>query len=170
MIQLWQDVGDDFRDCLRASDSLVRTMTSLLVGMGKILRELSSATPGTGSNSTTPIVDESAVVSESLAASTASNATPFPRRSPRRFGVLPHRLVHECVAVGGLGENRVCTACLVRRDSGGGGSLRAGRNVYGTVLTVEGVIRSGLCGYTTQNKELWIFVSKSQNIPSGRPR
>lgn len=39
MVGLWNDVGSDFRDCLRVSDELVRTMTGLLLGVGKVLRE-----------------------------------------------------------------------------------------------------------------------------------
>ncbi|KZV73205.1 hypothetical protein PENSPDRAFT_683068 [Peniophora sp. CONT] len=40
MVVLWQDVGADFRDCLRSSDELVRTMSNFLLGAGKLLKEL----------------------------------------------------------------------------------------------------------------------------------
>ena len=46
MAALWKDVGMDFRDCLRVSDELVRTMTGFLLGVGKVLREAAPA-PGT---------------------------------------------------------------------------------------------------------------------------
>ncbi|KAI0322379.1 hypothetical protein OF83DRAFT_799367 [Amylostereum chailletii] len=39
MVQLWQDVGSDFRDCMRCSDELVRTLSGFMLGTGKILRE-----------------------------------------------------------------------------------------------------------------------------------
>ncbi|KAI0031912.1 hypothetical protein K488DRAFT_86356 [Vararia minispora EC-137] len=60
VVQLWQDVGGDFRNCLKASDDLVRTVARLFVGMGKILREVSTlrgeeSTIGSSSAST---VDE----------------------------------------------------------------------------------------------------------------
>lgn len=48
MVGLWKDVGGDFRDMLRVSDELVRTMTGFLLGVGKVLRE--SATVGNGGN------------------------------------------------------------------------------------------------------------------------
>ncbi|KAI0064103.1 hypothetical protein BV25DRAFT_340956 [Artomyces pyxidatus] len=47
MVALWKDVGSDFRDCLRVSDELVRTMTGFLLGAGKVLRE-SAAVAGNG--------------------------------------------------------------------------------------------------------------------------
>jgi hypothetical protein len=48
MVQLWQDVGADFRDCLRTSDELVRTMANFLVGAGKVLREATAASTNGG--------------------------------------------------------------------------------------------------------------------------
>ena len=48
MVGLWKDIGGDFRDMLRVSDELVRTMTGFLLGAGKVLRE-SSAIGGAGS-------------------------------------------------------------------------------------------------------------------------
>ena len=50
MADLWKDVGGDFRDTLRVSDELVRTMTGFLLGVGKVLRE-SSATSASASSS-----------------------------------------------------------------------------------------------------------------------
>ena len=47
MVGLWKDIGGDFRDMLRVSDELVRTMTGFLLGAGKVLRE-SSASAGAG--------------------------------------------------------------------------------------------------------------------------
>ncbi|TFY74062.1 hypothetical protein EWM64_g9950 [Hericium alpestre] len=46
MVQLWRDVGNDFRDCMRVSDEQVRTMTGFLIGVGKVLRDSGSTTAG----------------------------------------------------------------------------------------------------------------------------
>ncbi|KAI0301221.1 hypothetical protein B0F90DRAFT_1817223 [Multifurca ochricompacta] len=55
MVGLWKDVGGDFRDMLRVSDELVRTTTGFLLGVGKVLRESSTAgagmSAGTGAGS-----------------------------------------------------------------------------------------------------------------------
>jgi hypothetical protein len=50
MVGLWKDIGGDFRDMLRVSDELVRTMTGFLLGVGKVLRD--SSTIGAGSGGT----------------------------------------------------------------------------------------------------------------------
>ena len=50
MIGLWRDIGGDFRDMLRVSDELVRTMTGFLLGAGKVLRESSATGSGAGSS------------------------------------------------------------------------------------------------------------------------
>ncbi|EJC98977.1 uncharacterized protein FOMMEDRAFT_31534 [Fomitiporia mediterranea MF3/22] len=39
LVSLWRDVGADYRESVRVSDELVRTMTSFLLGVGKVLRE-----------------------------------------------------------------------------------------------------------------------------------
>lgn len=49
MVGLWKDIGGDFRDMLRVSDELVRTMTGFLLGVGKVLRDSSTIGPGAGS-------------------------------------------------------------------------------------------------------------------------
>ena len=49
MVGLWKDIGGDFRDMLRVSDELVRTMTGFLLGVGKVLRESSAISVGAGS-------------------------------------------------------------------------------------------------------------------------
>lgn len=49
MVGLWKDIGGDFRDMLRVSDELVRTMTGFLLGAGKVLRESSAIGLGAGS-------------------------------------------------------------------------------------------------------------------------
>ena len=49
MVGLWKDIGGDFRDMLRVSDELVRTMTGFLLGAGKVLRESSAVGLGAGS-------------------------------------------------------------------------------------------------------------------------
>ena len=46
MVGLWKDIGGDFRDMLRVSDELVRTMTGFLLGAGKVLRESSAISAG----------------------------------------------------------------------------------------------------------------------------
>ncbi|KAA1469733.1 hypothetical protein DENSPDRAFT_835393 [Dentipellis sp. KUC8613] len=46
MVTLWNDVGNDFRDCMRVSDELVRTMTGFLLGVGKVLRDSGSTAAG----------------------------------------------------------------------------------------------------------------------------
>ena len=50
MVGLWKDVGGDYRDMLRVSDELVRTMTGFMLGVGKVLRESSNVSNGTSSN------------------------------------------------------------------------------------------------------------------------
>ena len=50
MVGLWKDIGGDFRDMLRVSDELVRTMTGFLLGVGKVLRESSAIGAGAGSS------------------------------------------------------------------------------------------------------------------------
>jgi hypothetical protein len=50
MVGLWKDLGGDFRDMLRVSDELVRTMTGFLLGAGKVLRESSAIGAGAGSS------------------------------------------------------------------------------------------------------------------------
>ncbi|KAL5512702.1 hypothetical protein ACEPAG_2968 [Sanghuangporus baumii] len=42
LVSLWRDVGAEYRESVRVSDELVRTMTSFLLGVGKVLREASS--------------------------------------------------------------------------------------------------------------------------------
>lgn len=37
--EIWRDVGGEYRESLRVSDELVRTMTSFLSGVGRLLRE-----------------------------------------------------------------------------------------------------------------------------------
>ena len=48
MVRLWKDIGGDFRDMLRVSDELVRTMTGFLLGVGKVLRDSSAIGAGAG--------------------------------------------------------------------------------------------------------------------------
>jgi hypothetical protein len=50
MVGLWRDVGGDFRDTLRVSDELVRTMTGFMLGVGKVLRESSAASANASNN------------------------------------------------------------------------------------------------------------------------
>lgn len=47
--EYWRTVGSDFRECLRASDELVRNMTGSLLGVGKVLRETNASNVGTPS-------------------------------------------------------------------------------------------------------------------------
>ncbi|KAH8113524.1 hypothetical protein DFH11DRAFT_1510280 [Phellopilus nigrolimitatus] len=39
LVGLWRDVGAEYRESVRVSDELVRTMTSFLLGVGKVLRD-----------------------------------------------------------------------------------------------------------------------------------
>lgn len=39
LVSLWRDVGAEYRESVRVCDELVRTMTSFLLGVGKVLRE-----------------------------------------------------------------------------------------------------------------------------------
>ena len=39
LVSLWRDVGAEYRESVRMCDELVRTMTSFLLGVGKVLRE-----------------------------------------------------------------------------------------------------------------------------------
>lgn len=47
--EYWRTVGSDFRECLRASDDLVRNMTGFLLGVGKVLKESNASNVGTPS-------------------------------------------------------------------------------------------------------------------------
>lgn len=38
-IEIWRSVGSEYRESLRVSDELIRTMTTFLLGVGKLLRE-----------------------------------------------------------------------------------------------------------------------------------
>ncbi|KAG6331346.1 hypothetical protein ID866_7742 [Astraeus odoratus] len=55
--RIWRDVGADYRDGLRESDEVVRTLTGFILGVGKVLKEVaataaaSSASSGPGSES-----------------------------------------------------------------------------------------------------------------------
>ncbi|KAI0074051.1 hypothetical protein K474DRAFT_111328 [Panus rudis PR-1116 ss-1] len=40
---IWNKVGMEYRDCLRLSDEVVRTMTAFLLGVGKVLREATTS-------------------------------------------------------------------------------------------------------------------------------
>lgn len=50
--KLWRDVGADFREGLRESDEVVRTLTGFILGVGKVLKEManiaSASTSGGG--------------------------------------------------------------------------------------------------------------------------
>lgn len=41
-VALWKDVGAEFRECQRVSDEVIRTTTSFLLGVGKVLRDSST--------------------------------------------------------------------------------------------------------------------------------
>ncbi|KAF9481132.1 hypothetical protein BDN70DRAFT_566397 [Pholiota conissans] len=43
IIDLWSRVGSDYRDGSRAADELVRTLTSVLLGVGRIMRDFGAA-------------------------------------------------------------------------------------------------------------------------------
>ncbi|THH07087.1 hypothetical protein EW145_g3626 [Phellinidium pouzarii] len=45
LVGLWRDVGAEYRESVRVSDELVRTMTSFLLGVGKVLRETMADKP-----------------------------------------------------------------------------------------------------------------------------
>ncbi|KAI5123158.1 hypothetical protein M0805_000861 [Coniferiporia weirii] len=45
LVGLWRDVGAEYRESVRISDELVRTMTSFLLGVGKVLRESTTDKP-----------------------------------------------------------------------------------------------------------------------------
>lgn len=49
LVEVWRKVGGDFRESLRASDELVRGMTGLLLGIGKVIKE-SMAEAGNGNH------------------------------------------------------------------------------------------------------------------------
>ena len=55
--ELWRLVGGDHRESLRVSDELVRTLTDFLLGVGKLLREASTAN-ATGRHSRGSSLDE----------------------------------------------------------------------------------------------------------------
>ncbi|KAI6098135.1 hypothetical protein F5141DRAFT_1219746 [Pisolithus sp. B1] len=40
--KLWRDIGADFREGLRESDEVVRTLTGFILGVGKVLKEIAS--------------------------------------------------------------------------------------------------------------------------------
>ncbi|KAH0826187.1 hypothetical protein J3R83DRAFT_5619 [Lanmaoa asiatica] len=41
--QIWRDVGSDFRESLRESDDIVRSLTGFILGVGKLLKEAAGA-------------------------------------------------------------------------------------------------------------------------------
>ncbi|KAG6376854.1 hypothetical protein JVT61DRAFT_880 [Boletus reticuloceps] len=41
--QIWRDVGSDFRESLRESDDVVRSLTGFILGAGKLLKEVTGA-------------------------------------------------------------------------------------------------------------------------------
>lgn len=41
--QIWRDVGSDFRESLRESDDIVRSLTGFILGVGKLLKEAGGA-------------------------------------------------------------------------------------------------------------------------------
>lgn len=41
--QIWRDVGSDFRESLRESDDVVRSLTGFILGVGKLLKEVAGA-------------------------------------------------------------------------------------------------------------------------------
>lgn len=41
--QIWRDVGSDFREGLRESDDVVRSLTGFILGVGKLLKEVAGA-------------------------------------------------------------------------------------------------------------------------------
>lgn len=41
--QIWRDVGSDFRESLRESDDVVRSLTGFILGVGKLLKEAAGA-------------------------------------------------------------------------------------------------------------------------------
>ncbi|EGN98596.1 hypothetical protein SERLA73DRAFT_161294 [Serpula lacrymans var. lacrymans S7.3] len=43
LVEMWRRVGGEYREGLRVSDEIVRTVTGLLLGVGKVLREAASA-------------------------------------------------------------------------------------------------------------------------------
>ncbi|KII90711.1 hypothetical protein PLICRDRAFT_542275 [Plicaturopsis crispa FD-325 SS-3] len=46
MVEVWRKVGSEYRDNLRVSDEIVRTMTGFLLGIGKVLKESASSADG----------------------------------------------------------------------------------------------------------------------------
>ncbi|TDL23172.1 hypothetical protein BD410DRAFT_787483 [Rickenella mellea] len=54
---IWRNVGGEYRESLRVSDELVRTMTSFLLGIGKLLRD---TTNGTSQHARGSSLDENA--------------------------------------------------------------------------------------------------------------
>lgn len=46
LAEVWRTVGGDFRESMRVSDELVRTLTGFLLGVGKVLRESASSNNG----------------------------------------------------------------------------------------------------------------------------
>lgn len=45
--QIWRDVGSDFRESLRESDDVVRSLTGFILGVGKLLKEAAGASDST---------------------------------------------------------------------------------------------------------------------------
>lgn len=50
--QIWRDVGSDFREGLRESDDVVRSLTGFILGVGKLLKEVAGASESTHLRST----------------------------------------------------------------------------------------------------------------------
>ncbi|KIJ60207.1 hypothetical protein HYDPIDRAFT_117468 [Hydnomerulius pinastri MD-312] len=56
--QIWRDVGSDFRESLRESDDIVRSLTGFILGFGKLLKETAAGTTPDSGHLRTMSLDE----------------------------------------------------------------------------------------------------------------
>ncbi|KIK90898.1 hypothetical protein PAXRUDRAFT_150873 [Paxillus rubicundulus Ve08.2h10] len=59
--QIWRDVGSDFRESLRESDDIVRSLTGFILGVGKLLKETAAGTAPDSGHLRTMSLDEEIV-------------------------------------------------------------------------------------------------------------
>ncbi|EJD41262.1 hypothetical protein AURDEDRAFT_115526 [Auricularia subglabra TFB-10046 SS5] len=114
--EVWRRVGGEYRECLRASDDVVRGVTGVLLGVGRVVRESSSGHLRTGSD------DGSAGMSgrrtaEGIRPSTSMSAV-RPRDREREFDDLrDRRRTEEFVPPPSATKERASAATLGPRSA-----------------------------------------------------
>ncbi|KAI6151427.1 hypothetical protein EDD17DRAFT_1765651 [Pisolithus thermaeus] len=105
--KLWRDIGADFREGLRESDEVVRTLTGFILGVGKVLKEMASIASASTSGG-----GGSAASATSGAGSACGSTTGEGKEHLRSVSLDHHDIVRRYVRT---------------PDGGGGGRLIDGR-------------------------------------------